>query len=61
VKYGRELQPGQDPGDVVFQEKLREDARRDAGRNVVRWTWADLSHFGVVVDRLVRAFRRSAR
>jgi hypothetical protein len=61
VKYGRELQPGQDLGEVVFQEKLREDALRDAGRNVVRWTWAELSCFEVVRDRLERAFRRSAR
>lgn len=58
VKYGRELQTGQDLGEVVFREKLREDALRDAGRNVVRWTWAELSHFEVVVDRLERAFRR---
>ncbi len=27
-KYGRLLRPGQDPGDVVFAEKLREDAIR---------------------------------
>jgi hypothetical protein len=58
VKYGRELQPGQDLGEVVFQEKLREDALRDVGRNVVRWIWAELSTFDVVLDRLDRAFRR---
>jgi hypothetical protein len=61
VEYGRELQPGQDLGEVVFREKLREDALRDAGRQVVRWTWPDLSRFEVVVDRLERAFDRSAR
>jgi hypothetical protein len=61
VKYGRELQPGQDPGVVVVREKLREDALRDLGRQVVRWIWAELSRFEVVVDRLERAFRRSAR
>lgn len=61
VKYGRALQPGQDPGEVVFEEKLREDALRDTGRNVVRWIWAELSTFEVVLDRLERAFRRSAR
>jgi hypothetical protein len=58
VKYGRELQPGHDLGEVVFQEKLREDALRDVGRNVVRWIWAELSTFDVVLDRLNRAFRR---
>lgn len=58
VKYGRELQSGQDLGEVVFQEKLREDALRDAGRKVVRWIWAELSTFDVVLDRLNRAFRR---
>jgi hypothetical protein len=34
--------PGQDPGDAVFEEKLREDAIRDESWNVVRWVWADL-------------------
>jgi hypothetical protein len=29
IKYGRLLRPGQDPGDVVFEEKRREDAVRD--------------------------------
>jgi hypothetical protein len=61
VKYGRALQPGQDLGEVVFQEKLREDALRDEGRQVVRWIWSELSRFEVVVDRLERAFHRAAR
>ena len=44
VKYGRLLKPGQDPGDVVFEEKKREDAlRRATGFAVERMTWADLS------------------
>ncbi|GAA1650897.1 hypothetical protein [Nocardia ninae] len=43
VKYGRLLKPGQEPGDVVFKEKLREDALRDAGLRMVRWTWQDLT------------------
>jgi hypothetical protein len=61
VKYGRELERGQDLGEVVFQEKLREDELRDTGRQVVRWIWAELSRFEVVVERLERAFRRNAR
>jgi hypothetical protein len=42
VKYGRLLRPGEDPGDAVFREKVREDAIRDEGWGVVRWTWSDL-------------------
>ncbi|MGI5127725.1 hypothetical protein ACQEVB_13010 [Pseudonocardia sp. CA-107938] len=52
VKYGRLLRPGQDPGDAVFEEKLREDEIRATGRAVVRWTWADLDAFGPVAARL---------
>ena len=45
VKYGRLLRPGQSPGDVVYEEKLREDAIRAQDWEVVRWTWADLLDF----------------
>jgi hypothetical protein len=55
VKYGRLLRPGQDPGDAVFEEKRREDAIRDEGWGVVRWTWSDLSH----PDRLGQRVRRA--
>ncbi len=58
VKYGRLLEPAQKPGDVVFQEKVREDALRNEDLGVVRWIWAELSTFHVVVERLERAFRR---
>jgi hypothetical protein len=60
VKYGRLLRPGQEPGDAVFEEKLREDAIRD-GREVARWTWSDLDRPGVVGERLRRAFARGRR
>ena len=33
---------GRTPGQVVVDEKLREDRIRATGRNVVRWVWADL-------------------
>jgi hypothetical protein len=56
IKYGRLLEPGQEPGDVVFAEKRREDTIRDAGFRVVRWIWADLDDFGDVVARLRTAF-----
>jgi hypothetical protein len=52
VKYGRLLRPGQDAGDAVFAEKLREDAVRAEGLRVVRWTWPDLDDFGKVAARL---------
>ena len=56
IKYGRLLKPGQEPGDVVFAEKCREDAIRDAGFRVVRWIWDDLDDFADVVARLRTAF-----
>ncbi|HEX2072471.1 MAG TPA: hypothetical protein VHF92_01695 [Geodermatophilus sp.] len=58
VKYGRLLRPGQDPGDAVFEEKRREDAFRDTGWGVVRWTWVELTPGDVVGDRVRRALTR---
>lgn len=44
VKYGRLLRKGQQPGDVVFQEKVREDlVRRLTGYRCGRAIWTDLS------------------
>jgi hypothetical protein len=57
VKYGKLLRPGQDPADVVHQEKLREDALRAEDLGVVRWTWPDLSRFAPVATRLRERFR----
>jgi hypothetical protein len=57
VKYGRLLRPGEAPGDAVFREKCREDAIRDQGLEVVRWTWADLADFAAVAERIRRRFR----
>ena len=61
VKYGRLPGPGREPGDVVFQEKRREDELRDHLWQVVRWTWDDLDRPRVVGDRLLRAFARGGR
>jgi hypothetical protein len=61
TKYGRLLKPGESTEDVLYREKLREDALRDLGWQVVRWTWADLRHPATIADRLLRAFQRSAR
>lgn len=43
TKYTKLLEPGQDPGDVVFAEKRREDLiRRLTGWTCIRLVWADL-------------------
>ena len=58
-KYGRLLRPGESVADVIYAEKLREDALRDLGWQVVRWTWAEITEaVAVVVERLHRAFAR---
>jgi predicted transcriptional regulator of viral defense system len=54
IKYGRLVRPGRSPGEVVFEEKLREDELGALGLAVVRWTWADLADFAVVARRLHR-------
>ncbi len=61
VKYGRLLRPRQDPGDVVFAEKRREDEMRDAGWGVVRWVWADLADPDRLGARVRRALQRGRR
>lgn len=55
VKYGRLLQPGQQPGDVVYAEKLREDAIRAAGWAFKRWSWNDLTDFTLTAARIREA------
>jgi hypothetical protein len=61
VKYGRLLRPGQEPGEVLFREKRREDELRDHRWQVARWTWDDLDQPRVVGGRLLRAFARGGR
>lgn len=61
VKYGRLLRPGQDPGEAVFEEKRREDAIRDEGWEVVRWTWPDLTDRPRLAERVQRAHDRGSR
>ena len=58
VKYGRLLQPGETVADAVYREKRREDALRDEGWQLVRWSTADLQQEQVLAVRLQRAFRR---
>jgi hypothetical protein len=55
--------PGQDPGDAVFEEKVfeekvREDAMRAEGLGMARWTWTELQAFEPVSNRVRRAFLR---
>lgn len=72
-KYGRSsssdpraadprLDPGRsdDPGERVWREKLREDALRNLGFEVVRFVWAELWTPAVIIERFERAFRRAA-
>lgn len=58
-KYGRLVPDGQVPADVVWAEKLREDAIRNAGWEVVRWVWDELATPSLVVERIREAFGRS--
>lgn len=57
VKYGRNLRPGQDPGEAVYEEKRREDALRAEDLAMVRWGWIDINPFTETAARLRRAFR----
>jgi hypothetical protein len=61
VKYD-DPAPTRSPGSVLWEEKLREDRLRDLGFEVVRATWADGRNGGAaLVERVLRAFARSAR
>lgn len=59
IKYGRLLKPGQDPGDVVFAEKRREDLLREvSGMGMVRLVWADYDRPLVTAARITQQLRR---
>ena len=61
VKYGRLLRPGQDPGEVVFMEKQREDEIREiTGGRMIRLVWSDFERPTVTISRLQRFLRREA-
>lgn len=54
VKYGRLLKPGQEPGDVVFAEKQREDLIRAATDcRMVRIIWSDYDRPRVTAQRVI--------
>lgn len=41
-KYTRDIEPDEDPGEVVFREKRREDEMRREGAGMSRWIWREL-------------------
>lgn len=56
IKYGRLLKPGQDPGDVVFAEKQREELLCETtGMRMVRIIWRDYDRPRLTVARVQRA------
>jgi len=58
LKYGRLLAPGQQPGDVVFAEKQREDLIREAtGLRMIRVIWHDYERPRLLVARMERMLR----
>ena len=60
VKYGRLLRPDQDPGEVVFEEKRREDLLREvADAWMIRLVWSDLDDPGQAAARLRARFSRA--
>lgn len=61
VKYGRLLKPGEEPGDAVFREKVREDRLREALQwGMVRIVWSDLYRGGETAARIHRLLRADA-
>jgi hypothetical protein len=58
-KYLRSLGPDDDPGEIVWKEKKREDALRALGNEVARVIWIDLDRPKEVAERFRRAFARA--
>jgi hypothetical protein len=58
VRYGRLLRSAEGPADVLVAEQRREEALRDSGFQVVRWTWDEL-RTGEVAIRVYQAFARA--
>jgi hypothetical protein len=61
VKYGRLLRPEQDPGEVVFAEKHREDELREVSEfGMLRLIWTDFDRPRLIRARFDRLARRTA-
>lgn len=59
IKYTGDLQVGEEPGEVLWREKQREDRLRELGYEIVRLTWAELSDPIAVGAKIRRAFARA--
>ncbi|MET3806752.1 hypothetical protein ABIB25_003772 [Nakamurella sp. UYEF19] len=61
IKYGRLVPDGKSAGDVVFDEKRREDAIRATGRECVRIVWDELrlDRYPALLPRFASAFGRA--
>lgn len=58
VKYGRLLRPGQEPGDVVFAEKQREDLLREVTDfRMIRLVWDDYQRPRLTLGRVRKMLR----
>jgi len=57
TKYTGRAAEGEDPGEVAWREKVREDEIRALGIQVVRWIWSDL----LAPGRLRRILREGLR
>ena len=61
IKYGRLLKPGQDPGEVVFAEKNREDILREiSGCRMIRLIWSDYERPRLTASRIKDLLRRAS-
>lgn len=58
-KYQRDLRPGETIADAVWREKRREDALRDLGLIVIRWTWSELMHPKALHALVIHGLRRA--
>lgn len=59
VKYGRLLKPGQEPGEVVFAEKQREDLIREVTDcRMIRIIWSDYDRPRLTARRVHEKLRR---
>jgi len=59
VKYTGELDPTRSPGEVLWEEKLREDTLRDDDHGIVRWTYDQmLRQTDETVARIMRRLSR---
>lgn len=59
IKYDQLLAPGETAADAVMREKERENRLRDAGFEVVRWSWSTLQKPDHFIERWRKACERA--